>query len=215
MILYVNGDSNSAGAELDNLQHAWPNILASRLNVDLINQAKGGSSNDKILRTTVEFLDNLTHSDLFVIIGWTSWEREEWQYQDQYYDVNAGGHDTLPPVLQEQYKHWVVDQGPTAQSKKSMLMHDKIYQLHQQLNNQHIKHVFFNALMPFQHNVLSNTQDRHSWNNNYIGPYDNDWSYYWHLKNRGFAPTAGNHYLEPGNLFWADTLEQYIKTNLS
>lgn len=214
MILYVNGDSNSAGAELTNLSNSWASIISSRLQSKLINQAKGGSSNDRILRTTIEFLDRSTDSDLFVVIGWTSWEREEWQYQGQYYDVNAGGHDTMPEELQEQYKHWVSNQGYQAQSSKSELMHKKIYQLHQRLDNQNIKHVFFNALMPFQHSVLSNESVRFDWKNNYLGPYDNDWSYYWHLKNRGFIPTSNNHYLESGNLCWANVLQHYIELNL-
>ena len=70
MILYVNGDSNSAGAELVNLSNSWFNVLSKELKVELVNQAIGSASNDRILRTTQEFINQHTDDieNYFIII---------------------------------------------------------------------------------------------------------------------------------------------------
>lgn len=204
MILYVNGDSNSAGAEMLDKKQAWPVLLAQKLDCSLINVARSGASNDRILRTTQEFLANKPRN-VFVVIGWTSWEREEWIYHGNYYNVNASGHTQLPEAIMPDYKQWVTQQNDQERKFKSQQFHKKIYLLHQQLIQAHIPHLFFNALMPFQH------EENQNWNDCYLGPYENDLSYYWYLKKQGFEPTPHNHYLETAQKFWADVLSNYIE----
>lgn len=206
MILYVNGDSNSAGAELRDKKKSWASLLAQTLDFELVNSAKGGASNDRILRTTQEFLHG-EPKNIFVIIGWTSWEREEWLYQNNYYDVNASGHQSLPEGIAQVYKQWVTEQDDRARETKSKQYHARIYDLHQQLTSQQIPHLFFNALMPFQH------ADQTDWNHCYLGPYQNELSYYWYLKQHGFEPTRDNHYLEAAQPVWSNVLYKYIKEN--
>ena len=80
MILYVNGDSHSAGAEAvnpfafanddphykylgriphpDNLFVSYGNILAKNLSAELYCDAESASSNDRIIRTTRHYLKN-------------------------------------------------------------------------------------------------------------------------------------------------------------
>ena len=208
MILYVNGDSNSNGSECKDSNQSWPVLLAEKLNANLVNEAKSGTSNPRILRTSS---NAVAHSDrnTFVVIGWTSWEREEWLHQNQYYDVNAGGHDILPSELQDRYKQWVIEQGPDQQAVKSLAMHSQIHRLHRSLKDRRIPHVFFNALMSFQHNLLN---PKHlEWDNNYVGPYDNELSYYWYLKNHNWKPTKNNHYTDDAQRAWADMLYNYIQ----
>lgn len=211
MILYVNGDSNSSGAELkDPNTSSWPQLLANQLGATLINEAKGGTSNPRIIRTASNSLAH-TYKDTFVIIGWTSWEREEWLYQGQYYDVNSGVHDTLPLELKERYKQWVTKQNSNQQSIKSQQMHSQIHRMHRSLLDRHIPHLFFNALMPFQHNLLDPIQL--NWHKNYLGPYDNDLSYFWYLQNHKCKPTKNNHFLEDAQAVWVDVLYNYIRDN--
>ena len=206
MILYVNGDSHSAGAELTNSVESWPNILTKRLGLTLVNESKSGGSNPRILRTAGNYT---THSkDIFVIIGWTSWEREEWQVDKVYYDVNSGGHDNLPLDLKEKYKTWVIDQDQVERERKSKITHEQIHKLHRHYKECRIPHLFFNAVMPFLHNG-----DKLSWGKNYLGPYDNDLSYYWYLKKAGYVPTSDYHHLEDAQKIWADVLYNYIKEN--
>lgn len=210
MILYVNGDSHSAGSECKNLSSSWPYILANKLGYTLVNEAKGGTSNPRIMRVASQSLSTVNRNT-FVIIGWTSWEREEWLHNGQYYDVNSGGHDVLPIELQERYKQWVTKQGPEQQSIKSQEMHEQIHRLHRSLKERHIPHLFFNAVMPFQHNLLDPIHK--DWGKNYLGPYDNDSSYYWYLKNHGWKHTANYHYIDDAQQVWADLLYNYIQEN--
>jgi hypothetical protein len=207
MILYVNGDSNTAGSEISDKDQSWPNLLASKLNCSLINQAVGGGSNPGILRTTYEFINSCSNiKDHFFIIGWTSWEREEWNYNNNYHNVNAGGYTTLPAEFHAQYKNWVTEQTAETRILKSSVLHNEICKLHETLKQQDIKHLFFNALMPYLHNEHKQIV----WAN-YLGPYDNNSSYYWYLKNCGYLPTAGNHYLEDAAQVWTDVLYNYIQ----
>lgn len=208
MILYVNGDSNSSGAELKDQSKSWTNLLANKLGLTLINEAKAGTSNPRIMRTASTTLAH-SNQNTFAIIGWTSWEREEWLYQKQYYDVNSGGHDVLPPELQERYKQWVTEQDLDQRAAKSLSMHSQLHRLHRSLLDRRIPHLFFNALMPFQHNHINPA--KLDWGKNYLGPYDNDLSYYWYLKKHGWKPTKDNHFLEDAQAVWADVLYNYIK----
>lgn len=210
MILYVNGDSNSSGADINDLSRSWPTILATRLGFTLINEAKSGGSNPRIMRTSS---NAIAHSDknTFIIIGWTSWERDEWLHQGQYYDVNSGGHDILPPELEQQYKEWVLQQDSKEQAIKSKNMHSQIHRLHRSLKDRRIPHLFFNAVMTFQHNILDPVHL--DWDKHYLGPYDNDLSYFWYLKNHGWKPNAYNHYTDKAQEVWADVLYNYIQEN--
>lgn len=210
MILYVNGDSNSDGSECTDLTQSWPHLLSARLGFTLINEAKGGTSNPRIMRVASQALST-ADPKTFVVIGWTSWEREEWLHQGQYYDVNSGGHDNLPFELQERYKQWVTEQDPEQQSIKSKNMHEQLHRLHRSLKDRHIPHLFFNALMPFQHNLLDPVHKE--WGKNYLGPYDNDLSYYWYLKNHGWNHTNNHHYTDDAQRAWADVLYNYIQDN--
>jgi hypothetical protein len=206
MILYVNGDSNSTGAETADVTQSWPKLLAKKLNLHLVNEAKGGGSNPRILRSTDNFIAHSNHRDIFVIIGWTSWEREEWQLGANYYDVNAGGHDVLPAELKEKYKIWVINQNQEAQQIKSQITHEHIHKLHRYYKEKGISHLFFNALMPFLH-----SGKQYDWHKNFLGPYENDLSYYWYLKKAGYKPTVNNHYTEPAQAVWAEVLYNYIQ----
>jgi len=71
MKLYTNGDSFTYGAELEDRAQAWPYLVSS----NAVNDAQPGASNDYIVRTTVEYLEQNT-PDL-VIIGWTTPDRLE------------------------------------------------------------------------------------------------------------------------------------------
>jgi hypothetical protein len=209
MILYVNGDSNSAGSEISDQSQSWPNLLASKLNCILINQAVRGGSNPGILRTTYEFINSCSNiKDHFLVIGWTSWEREEWNYNNNYHNVNAGGHTTLPAEFHAQYKNWVIEQTEETRILKSSILHNEICKLHEILKQQDVKHLFFNALMPYLH--IEHKQIMWA---NYLGPYDNNLSYYWYLKNCGYVPTVGNHHLEDAARAWTDVLYNYIQEN--
>lgn len=203
MILYLNGDSHSYGINLED-HCKFGNIVAEKFSMNLINQSKIGASNNYIVRTTKEYLKS--NSPELIIIGWSSWEREEWFYQDQYFNVNSSGHDVLPPELETEYKNWVTTQTNETLNKKSQIWHDTIYEFHRELKKEKIAHVFFNCMYDFF--AVTNRSD---WNHNHVGPYDNNQSFYWHLKNQGFTSDQWYHYGADANLSWASFLINHIQ----
>ena len=227
MILYVNGDSHAAAAEAVN-PHAWaaddsmywalgqrphPDNervsfgceLANHLNAVLVCDAQAGCSNDRIIRTTRRWLNDCNNlDDVFVVLQWSTWEREEWFYQGEYYQVGASGTDSVPVPLQEQYRHYIVGLDWTEKTKTA---HDQIWRFHQELQDQNIPHVMFNGNTDF-----SKSQNRMNWSKQYLGPYDPKMTFNQVLRDQGFATVRPEswHFGADAHCFWAKYLLQYM-----
>jgi len=248
MIVYVNGDSNSAGAEAvnryafaeddplywalgrrphpDNERASYGCEIANKLLAVLHCDAESASSNERIMRTTNDYLKD-NRPDL-VIIGWSTWEREEWLHNGTYYQVTASGCDSVPAELADRYKQYVIDQDSITKEAKMLVWHDRIFQLHQDLEARKIPHVFFNCYSDFgaikrghitTHNVPSPGRvDCHDWANSYVGPYDQSMAYYYWLEKAGFktvAPTS-YHFGADAHCAWAEFLYQnYVQKVLT
>tara|TARA_B100001287_G_C22626482_1_gene502776 strand:+ start:73 stop:729 length:657 start_codon:yes stop_codon:yes gene_type:complete len=74
MKLYVNGCSFSYGNNLDN-KSAWPDFMKD---YDVINESWIGSSNKRILRRTIEYIETHAYDDTFFVIQLSDWFRDEW-----------------------------------------------------------------------------------------------------------------------------------------
>jgi hypothetical protein len=207
MNLYINGDSHTQGIGIsfEPNENKFANLVAKNFNANLINQATLGASNDKIIRTTKEFLETNPNPDL-IIIGWAVWEREEWLYDDVYYQVNSAGHTGLPDYAIDRFNKWIETQTPESLTKKSHVEHEKIYQLHTELLNKKIPHLFFNSMYNF-----FNIVNEYNWNNSFLEPYKTEYSMYWYLKNLGFESDDWYHHRTEANAVWADLLINYIK----
>jgi len=231
MILYVNGCSHSAAAEAA-VSHAWAcddsdlwehgdkphpaNLavsygkhLADALNADLTCQASSGGSNDRIIRTTTEWINNNPNNikHTFMILQWTTWEREEWLHEGTWYQVNASGIDSVPNELQERYKNYVMN---IDWAVKTLQAHDKIWAMHLYLKAQGIRHLFFSG-----HSTFSDVQNHQDWGNTYMHPYVREESYHNWLKNNGgtYANAASYHFDTKSHRLWAEYVLQYIYDN--
>ena len=200
MLLYANGDSHTAP------DFGYINIVAQKFDCNLINQAQIGSSNASILRRTREYLKH-TIPD-FIIIGWSTWEREEWYHNDRYYTVTASGTNSVPEELANKYKQWVTEQTSDRQSEKSVEWHEYIYSFHLELEQKNIRHLFFNCMFDF---IRKN--QTYNWNSAYVEPYDKNQSFYQYLKNKGLRPDEWYHYEADGHKVWAEFLIDYIREN--
>lgn len=242
MILYTNGCSHVAAGEAlntacfaeddsryfylkrkphpENLAVSFSAILAKLLKARLYCDAESAASNDRILRTTQEFLKGhykeKVQEDVFVLIGWTTWEREEWQHEGEYYQVNSSGLDKLPEPLQPKYKQWIIDTATNWHAHQHK-WHQKVWDLHLELNEQNIKHLFFNS-----HIAFSLINHRKDWGHNYLNPYEENQTYFNLLKAKGFsvrpsvaAEAGGGHYMVDGHQAWAHHLLPYLTKALS
>jgi hypothetical protein len=231
MILYVNGDSHTAAAEAvnnhafaeddgllahlgrlphpDNLAVSWGRVLANATKNILVCDAESAAGNDRILRTTRTWL-NSRQSDWYrttVVIQWSTWEREEWFHNGEYYQVNASGIDHVPVELQEKYRHYVVG---IDWEFKTQQAHKQIWEFHQELDEKKIPHVFFNGNSDF-----SQITQRQDWGHSYIGPYDPAQTFNSILTQHGHQTVAPNsyHFGKSAHSFWANFMLQYCIAN--
>lgn len=229
MLLYVNGDSHSAAAEAavhfcfaeddqlyralgrkphpDNLKVSYGYNLADQLGATLACDAESASSNDRIIRTTKQYLEKNTPSA--VVIGWATWEREEWLHDDIYWQVNAGGiGNDWPQEIANRYKEWVIHTEDNY-AKKELEQHEKIWQFHNYLKD--IPHLFFNTYSCFAH-IRLNHLPRYDWGNSYIDPYKESMTYYFWLLENGYqtvSPTS-YHFGIDAHKKWAEFLNPHL-----
>ena len=230
MILYVNGDSHTAAAEAvnnhsfaeddskywylerrphpDNLAVSWGKLLSERLKSSFICDAESASSNDRIIRTTKNWIQS-NEKELYrtvMVIQWSTWEREEWQIDGKYYQVNASGIDIVPESHQQQYKEYVAN---IDWNKKTEQAHLTIWNFHLYLQTLGVKHVFFNGNNSFEN--ITNPQD---WGTGYIEPYDPNSTYDAVLKAKhDTVSPASYHYGAQAHRQWANYILHYLLDN--
>jgi hypothetical protein len=167
-VIYVNGDSHSAGADIipgiafaqDDPRYlaygrrAHPEAVlqtygyhfSQAMNQGFFCEAESSSSNDRILRTTKKLIENSDKkNNLFIVIGWSSSEREEWKHGEDYLQVTASGTDSVPESMEEEYKEWVLRQTPQEHKRKEREWNKIISEFSNELLQQNIKHIFFHT----------------------------------------------------------------------
>lgn len=230
MILYVNGDSHTAAAEAvnphafaeddsdlfylgraphpDNIVVSWGKLLSQTVKSSFHCGAESASSNARILRTTREWLSQQTaYNEILLIIQWSTWEREEWLHNGSYLQVGASGTDHVPAELQTRYKEFVAN---TDWFSKTQQAHEAIWQLHEELLQKNIKHIFFNGNNDFA--KILNPKD---WGTSYIGPYDPRMTYNALIRAQGIDTVAPNswHFGRDGHSYFHRFMLQYIIAN--
>ena len=230
MILYVNGDSHAAAAEAvnphafaeddadlaylgrtphpANLAVSWARRLSETLKAGFHCAAESASSNSRILRTTRDWLSRqMSYNDLLVIIQWSTWEREEWLHDGVYYQVGASGTDHVPQALQEKYRNFVMGTDWEIKTKQA---HSEIWALHNELEQQNIKHIFFNG-----NNDFALVKDHRDWGTSYIGPYNPKFTYDSIIRAGGIDTVAPNswHFGSDGHSVFYRFMLNYIMSN--
>ena len=233
MILYVNGDSHTAAAEAvnphawamddgelfymgkaphpDNLAVSWGKTLADTLKAGFHCGAEAGCSNTRILRTTRNWLDNTYNGkdQLLMIIQWSTWEREEWVIDGDYYQVNASGIDEVPKSHQKAYREFIAN---INWMQKTRQAHQEIWNLHKELKSARIKHIFVNGNNDFLQLPIN---ERYDWGKSYIGPYDPSQTFDSIIRSKGIQTVAPDlwHFGRDGHSYFARFMLQYIVDN--
>jgi hypothetical protein len=142
-----------------------------------------------------------------MIIQWSTWEREEWPHEGDYLQVNASGVDHVPESLQQRYREFIAN---VDWREKTQHWHQQIWQLHQELLDKQISHVFLNGDSDF-----SKIKDQQDWGPNYIGPYDPKHTYSAVIKSAGIETVAPNsyHFGRQGHSFFARFMLKYCIDN--
>lgn len=111
-MILVNGDSCTGGRNDGLTSKYWPDYLQDKVNVPVLNLAFRGSSNDKIYRTTIEYLYS-NPNPTCIIAGWSSCSRFELPTANREYlritsNTSFGGNipeDIRMTLQQLYYKH--------------------------------------------------------------------------------------------------------------
>lgn len=150
--LIANGDSYSAPI-------GWPEQLASRLDVTCYNLSVIGSSNDRILRTTIESVEKYISQNLkpYVIIGWSFIQRTEiWYHGPDERIIRRGRQSNLNQSSRLVTADWIPDNELSQQikemiasveaiDKKIIDWYTDIFLLSRYLRAHAINYVFFSA----------------------------------------------------------------------
>ena len=229
MILFVNGCSHTAAAEAvnphafasddpdlwllgrrphpDNERVSWGYRLAGHLGSAFVNLSESASSNVRILRTSRIWLDQQQHlrPDIFMIIQWSTWEREEWRLDGDLYQVNGSGVDHVPEAYQDRYRQWIVD---LDWAKAERYWHREIWNWHLELQGQGVRHMFFNGNNHFGSVPVT---ARHDWGRTYLDPYRADRTFDSILRQHGHKTVNAHswHFGSDAHCFWAQFLLQY------
>jgi hypothetical protein len=215
MILYVNGDSHSYGHDAGGPEFCYGKILADRLGAVLRLDATPAASNAKIIRTTRDYLK--TNRPNAIIIGWSTWERTEWLYGNEYYQFSAGNGlwANWPNEVKEQYKKFVIDRS-TNFLNNAFQAHEELWNFYNEIKSYDIPFVFFNCYSNFKH-IIAYGKPQYEWGGKYINPYDENFTYYFWLKNQGYQPSNPEfyHYGADGQAAWAEFLLPHLIAELN
>lgn len=230
MILYVNGSEHTAAAEAvnpyvfahddaslgymkrlphpANLAVSWGKILAGALRAGFHCGAESLASNDRIMRTTREWLskNNTGNQNILVVIQWAPWDREEWPADNVYYQIGQSTKD-IPPELEEKYNTYIANLNIGEKINQS---HADIFNFHQELNNQDVAHIFFNGSDDF-----SSVSSRVDWGASYIDPYNPHQTFESVVRAQSIDTVSPKspHFGTEAHSFWHKYLLNYILTN--
>jgi hypothetical protein len=150
--LWVNGDSHTAGSySPHNVKQPFAKQVAQALDLDYTNISLPGGSNNRIIRTTIEALPKLDPQETFILIGWSSWERTEWYWNNQWYAMCGDPGYQVPDFAKARWQQHADHYANQFDNKisdhdlwtKSKEQEHAIWVFHQLLHNLGYKFLFF------------------------------------------------------------------------
>jgi hypothetical protein len=129
--IVVNGDSYSAAVS----EHkVYAEYIAEKLDLPLVNLAAPGSNNDRIVRSSTEFLLTSNFKSPLVIVGWSFIRRlEVW-----YYGSNKRVLNLIPDQSSEEHKNlrlvtldWLINENEATVEQRALIDEDLF--VHKQL----------------------------------------------------------------------------------
>jgi hypothetical protein len=215
MILAI-GDSNMYPACTEVPETPDPgnlvSIFSNAMQMPFRCWSKNGASNYWIQTHLDYFLaDPDRDPDTFVLIGWTSVEREEWPWLYSNISVCGGPDFGIPEPMQAKYIQWKHTLTDDYMQACRDIWHERIYQVHEQLRDLSIQHLFWTTYDNFKA-----VQDRKDWHGNFYKPYDEHGCMCKFLDINGVDTINGDpfHYDQAAHNFWAQELYNYNRKHI-
>ena len=204
-LIYANGCSHTAGAEIegdfagDCTRKSFPAKIANYYNCNVINDALSGGSCDRVVRTTLEFvehykIDKKDTSKLFIIIGWPGYHRTEIKHNGWIIPLCASTFTNKDPDwIPNNIKHWFVN-GMSVGDEDFMIykIQIQILLMQEYLKSQGIKFLFFSAWQYLPAGTLTDSLIFDSISEKTF--YRKDSNYNDLMLKQGFQKRAGHHF---------------------
>ena len=239
-ILYVNGCSHAAGSEItaarrywepEDIKKSWSGKIASKYNLECINDAIPGQGNESILTNTLNSLMKLLHAhdpqDVLVIISWTGFDRVDYIFDGVNYRISAWSNNLKdfgewPNAVKKAWETTVNGSDRDFVMNRFSIIYFTLYSF---LKSMGIDYLFFNAInecyIPNRNllHTLYNTEINSSLfrimksDQDYIDAFDHASTYCQYLKNRNFDGHVNGrlgHFMEDGHQAWFEYLENIL-----
>ena len=223
MFLYANGCSLATGCEAVaeehiNYEKSFPNMIADTLGWEHLNAALPGGSNQRIVRTTIYFVEkwleeNKSPDDLFVLISWTGTDRLEISHgNDRYHllvhDLDTEIYNNIPRLVRRHYESYLaaVDNRESINLQNVLLMQSF-------LKNNNINYLFLNGIDEWTKKFLEHDQIIYNAldKQHYLdGGRDRGFMRQW-LRNQGFPYAPEGHFREDAYAAYASMIVDYLR----
>jgi len=149
--LFVNGDSHTAQV-YGHQGNTATEILAGKYKLSYTNIALPGGSNQRIIRTTLDSLSDLDPKSTLIVIGWSSFERTEWFYRDQWFQICGDAYYKVDTDLQNLWKQhidswWINDNHECWRRQADQ--HHAIWMFHRLLHQLGYQFLFYQGCKTF------------------------------------------------------------------
>lgn len=228
--MYVNGDSHTAQVYGEKGVTATE-ILSKRYQCNYINHALPGGSNQRIIRTTLEQLPSLEPRSTIIVVGWSSFERTEWYYNNQWHQICGDQCYQVDSELKLLWKQhldsWWTDDNHECWRRQAD-QHHAIWVFHNLLNQLGYRTIFYQGCRTFFFDGCPQQDQnfRLPWHNDvwahnpYVTVLKNGERYiesFSHCVQRHGCQLADNfaHYGQDAHNFWAEYLDPYVKKHLN
>lgn len=210
-MILANGDSWTGGPTYNSPMDHWPNCLSQRQKIPMVNLACGGASNQRIFRTTLEYLYGNNPQPDYLIIGWSILTRYEFPSdQGHWARITVDGCNefletgmTVPDL--EQFKKLFYGSMYHEQLMQQAFRNNLLV-LQDLCSSKNIKLINFNSADAAAKPWLLNDSkvDLSTW---FLPP---DQSMSRHLSGLGFAFTKSYHIDPAGQRFWARSIANFL-----
>jgi hypothetical protein len=219
--LYINGDSHTAGtySEFANdHERCFGALIAKKYNLNYKNDALGGGSNNRIIRTSKEYLKNADAENTVVLIGWSTFERTEWLVNDKWHQIAGQPQYEIKEkyldILWKNYtasfhKSWEKEgkEESIFYLSRSIEAQYQIKEFSEWLSERNFKHLFFHAHSSFfyKKSIFEIEWPNDIWFQN--KPYDLTVSFCNYSISKGYQPDHWYHFDYNAHRDYADFIE--------
>lgn len=186
--------------------------FSSLLDIPFRCWSKNGASNHWISSHIDYFLaDDSWSKDTFLLVGWTSFEREEWPWLYSNISVCGGPDFGMPEPMKAKFNAWKQNLTEEYLQERIHYWHNQIHAMHMKLRDKQIPHLFWCTYDNFK-----SIPEQLDWHGNFFRPYELEGCMCKYLESQSINPMPNDafHYDQQGHRTWATALSQHAREHV-